>query len=305
VEFLLAEFEQKAGHFFALKEIDCERQAPKPPANHNMTLGTFYPTREHEAAAKSFVRFVTSNFEADAVLLVNSCTRGKATRDSCLDIVLLASPAKLSGQLRSLQKEWLRFQETDPAILALRRVGLYSEVHADFVDGAFAPVERDETGGPDSFEVEIGNFLAYSVPLWESGDYYSTLKRKWLPYYDDQLRGERLNEVRRFCLNSLHHIAPYVHRGLYFQAFDRLYDGYREFLQALFITSRTYPIAYNKWIKEQVEDILGLAELYARLPRLFEIQRFESLELVGKAEEVEALLHEYAPALAPKDGERS
>ena len=261
-----------------------------------MMLGTFYPTPEHEAAAQSFVRFVTANFDADAVLLVNSCTRGKATRDSCLDIVMLASPEKLSPQLVSLQRDWLPFMKDDPAIQALAKVGRYSEVHADFVDGVFTPPERDDAAGPDSFEVEIGNFVAYSVPLWQSGDYYATLKRRWLPYYGEELRDQRLSEVRRFCLNNLQHIAPYVQRGLYFQAFDRLYNAYREFLQALFISRRTYPIAYNKWIKEQVVEILGLPELYAQLSRLFEIQQFESLELVSKAEQVEQLLNEFAPA---------
>lgn len=29
-------------------------------------------------------------------------------------------------------------------------------------------------------------------------------------------------------------------------------------MQALFIARRTYPIAYDKWIREQVVDILGL-----------------------------------------------
>ncbi|MGE5251020.1 MAG: hypothetical protein ACM3QS_12520, partial [Bacteroidota bacterium] len=71
-----------------------------------MKLGTFYPTPEHGAAAESFVRFVTTNFDADAVLLVNSCTRGRATRDSCLDIVMLAAPEKLKAQKETLQKEW-------------------------------------------------------------------------------------------------------------------------------------------------------------------------------------------------------
>jgi hypothetical protein len=36
--------------------------------------------------------------------------------------------------------------------------------------------------------------------------------------------------------------------------------------------------------------------LYARLPRLFEIQRFESAEIADKAQQVEQLLEEYAPA---------
>ena len=88
----------------------------------------------------------------------------------------------------------------------------------------------------------------------------------------------------------------YVERGLYFQSLDRLYNAFREFLQALFIARRTYPIAYNKWIREQVEEILGLPELYAQLPRLFEIQHFESQEIAHKAKDVERMLEDYAPA---------
>ena len=79
-------------------------------------------------------------------------------------------------------------------------------------------------------------------------------------------------------------------------SFDRLYNAYREFLQALFIARRTYPIAYNKWIREQVEEILGLPELYAQLTHLFEIKQFASSEIADKAKEVEQLLEKYAPA---------
>ena len=100
--------------------------------------------------------------------------------------------------------------------------------------------------------------------------------------------------VRGYCLNNLHHIPLYIERGLYFQSFDRLYNAYQEFLQALFISRRTYPIAYNKWIREQIEEILGLPELYAQLSHLFEIKRFESAELADKALEVEQLLEKYA-----------
>ena len=85
-------------------------------------------------------------------------------------------------------------------------------------------------------------------------------------------------------------------RGLYFQSFDRLYNAYQEFLQALFIARRTYPIAYNKWIREQIVEILGLPELYEQLTHLFEIRQFESHEIAEKGKEVEELLEKYAPA---------
>jgi len=255
-----------------------------------------YPTQEHKAAAETISTYYAANHRTDAVLLVNSCARGKATRDSCLDIVILAQPDPLRPPLSAWEADWARFEQTNPAIAALKRVGQYSVVHPDFIDGVFSPPERDEAAGPDDFELWIGNFLAYSVPLWQGSDYFARLKQQWLPYYDEELRRQRLAMVRQYCLNNLHHIPLYIQRGLYFQCFDRLYNAYREFLQALFIARRTYPIAYNKWIREQVEEILGLPELYNQLTHIFEISRFESSEIADKAEEVEQLLEKYAPA---------
>jgi predicted nucleotidyltransferase len=261
-----------------------------------MKLQAAYPTNEHRTAAETITAFFAANYSIDAVLLVNSCARGKATRDSCLDIIVLANPASLQPQLSQLEADWAKFEESNAAIRALKNVGKYSEVHLDFIDGVFAPPERDEAAGPDDFELWMGNYLAYSYPLWQGSDYWTRLKAQWLPYYDEALRRQRLNMVRHYCLKNLHHIPLYVERGLYFQSLDRLYNGYREFLQALFIARRTYPIAYNKWIREQVEEILGLPALYSQLTHLFEIRRFESKEIADKAEEVEALLEEFAPA---------
>ena len=101
--------------------------------------------------------------------------------------------------------------------------------------------------------------------------------------------------VRKYCLNNLDHIPLYIDRGLHFQCFNRFYDAFREFLQALFIAQRTYPIAYDKWIQEQIVDILGLPELYNQLLRLFEIRNFESREILDKANILRDLLDEYAP----------
>ena len=42
------------------------------------------------------------------------------------------------------------------------------------------------------------------------------------------------------------------------------------------------PIAYDKWIQEQIVDILGLPELYNQLLRLFEIRNFESHEFLTR-----------------------
>jgi predicted nucleotidyltransferase len=263
-----------------------------------MTLQAAYPTSEHQAAAETIADFFVSHYKLDAVLLVNSCARGKATRDSCLDIVMLANPDPSRSSLSALEAGWTELEKSNPAIHALYRVGKYSVVHPDFIHGTFKPYEQDESAGPDDFEVEVGNFLAYSVPLWEGSDYLRQLREQWLPYYGEELRRQRLEKVRWYCLNNLHHIPLYIERGLYFQSFDRLYNAYREFLQALFIARRTYPIAYNKWIQEQVAEILGLPELYEQLTHLFEIKHFESDEIAHKAKEVEDWLEKYAPSLS-------
>ena len=261
-----------------------------------MSLQATYPTPEHQAAAEVITDFFVSNYKIDAVLLVNSCARGKATRDSCLDIIMLANPDSSRSSLSALEAGWQELEKSSDAIKALYQVGKYSVVHPDFIHGVFMPREQDESAGPDDFELQIGNFMAYSVPLWQGSDYFTQLKEQWLPYYNEDLRRHRLERVRWFCLNNLHHIPLYIERELYFQSFDRLYNAYREFLQALFIARRTYPIAYDKWIREQVEEILGLPELYEQLTHLFEIKQFESHEIADKAREVEALLERYAPS---------
>jgi hypothetical protein len=84
-----------------------------------------------------------------------------------------------------------------------------------------------------------------------------------------------------------------VERGLYFQSFARLWRAFQMFLQALFMSRRVYPIAYDKWINEQVVEILGLPELYGQLPHLFEIGRFEGTDVVAKARDLQQLLDTY------------
>lgn len=260
-----------------------------------MQLGTYYPTGEHAAAAAAIVEFWRAEFPVEAVLLVNSCTRGKATPDSCLDIKVLARPDLLASELPLWEARWEAFAGSSAPIARMRAVGKFSDIHLDVMDAVFVPTEQDEAAGPDDFELGIGNILAYSVPLWQGSDYYARLQAQWLPYYDESLRRHRLHRARYFCRHNLHHIPLYLARGLYFQSFDRLYNAYQTFLQALFIARRTYPIAYNKWLAEQLVDMLQLPELYARLGHLFEIGRFLSDELSTKALELESLLDTYAP----------
>lgn len=253
-----------------------------------------YPTSQHERCAQAVTHFFARRPGVSAVLLTCSCARGRATRDSCLDIDVLV-PA-LAGEARAaLQREWQAYQAGEPLIRELRQVGAFSQVDLEFHDGRLDPGRHPHgwTSGPDEFELEVGNLLAYSYPLWEGDSAYRDLRAAWLPYYNEILQRERLEMALHFCRNNLAHIPLYVGRGLYFQSFKRFYDAQREFLQALFIARRTYPIAYDKWVREQIVEILELPALYPRLVHLLEISQFESDELARKAIELEGLIGEY------------
>jgi hypothetical protein len=79
------------------------------------------------------------------------------------------------------------------------------------------------------------------------------------------------------------------------QAFDRLYKAFQEFLQALFIAHRTYPLVYNKWIREQVTVWLDLPELYVELPRILEVSQLEGDGICQNASHLLALLEQWVP----------
>lgn len=252
-----------------------------------------YPTPIHEAAAEAVVVYFQQILETEAILLVNSCARGRATPGSRLDMIVYVTPESLARDGQRLKGEWLAFYRTDRRFEALRQIGRFAGVHLDIVNGHYTPSERTVDDGADNFELEVGNHLAYSVILWERSGYARQLRRLWLPYYDEQRRQARLIQVQNACHHHLDHIALYARRELYFAAFDRLYTTFQLFLQALFITRRTYPLAYNNWIREQIEDILELPELYRLLPGLLEVRPFESGVVTGRADELRILLALY------------
>ncbi len=256
-----------------------------------MQIRETYPTKVHQEASEVVVDFF-SRYPVEAVILFGSCAHGGAAPDSCLDIMVLISPETFSIK-PSLESQWNAFYSTERIFKELRKFGPYSHVDMDFTDGQFVPKLRGWISRPDEFELEIGNTLVYSVPLYKKGEYFDNLKSQWLPYYGEELRLKRLEEVLMYCRNNLDHILSFVNRHLYFQAFNRLYDAYFEFLQALFISRKTYPIAYDKWIKVQMEEVLSFPELYPHLVDLLQISSFESLEIARKAEKLTHLVEKY------------
>src|SRR5215472_16945248 len=238
-----------------------------------------FPTALHREVADLAGDFFSSRAYVDTILVVNSCARGRAVAGSDLDMAVLIKPMAPSQEVQSLTMKWQQFMATDPKVARFQSSGRFTQVHVDIFDGRMMPTVWDHGGGPDTFEIEIGNRVAYAAPLCVAGTYFRQLQSQWLPYYEEQLRLSRLAMVREACARDLDAVPFFLGRGLYFQAFDRLYKAFQEFLQALFVARCTYPLAYNKWIREQVADWLALPQLYDELPPVLSVRNLASHEL--------------------------
>ncbi|MFN8441763.1 MAG: nucleotidyltransferase domain-containing protein [Caldilineaceae bacterium] len=275
-----------------------------------MNLQLSFPTSLHQEAAELARDFFLQQTCVDTVLVVNSCARGQATPESDLDMAILVKPGTADDEFQHVEALWQQIMGSDPLLARFRASHRFAHLHLDLIRGQYTPTVWDDGGGPDSFEIEVGNQIAYSAPfnaapspapsamnarsadsaIPSSGLYFQELQAHWLPYYNEALRLQRLPMIYSACANDLEHVPYFVRRELYFQAFDRLYRAFQEFLQGLFIAQRVYPLAYNKWIRLQVESWLGLPELYCELPLILSIQKLESDELSTRAQHLQTLL---------------
>ncbi|MBN2461267.1 MAG: hypothetical protein JXB60_06630 [Candidatus Cloacimonetes bacterium] len=255
----------------------------------------FFPTPDHKKATAAVVNFCNQFHNISAILLTCSCARGKASPESCVDITILLRPEVYDEIAKEILNIWDDFYQHETAIQKMLAHGKFAHIDLDLSNGVFNPDNyyHGWMSGPDTFELEVGNQIKYSIPLQANDKYYEELRSKWLPYYPNDLAEQRLDMVMKYCINNLDHIESCVNRKLFFQAFDRFYNACREFLQALFISSRKYPICYEKWIKEQIVDILELPDLYSEILQLYAIPALDSNKMLENREKLLSLIKLY------------
>ncbi len=122
-----------------------------------------YPTREHERAATEITAFFKAQRDTQAVLLTNSCARGKAAPDSCLDMQVLTRPECV----QELEQAWDRFAAGIPAVAELNDAGRWTDIHLDVTDGVFE-VTIDQARLARSQDREPARLLDRSVGAWRS-----------------------------------------------------------------------------------------------------------------------------------------
>ncbi len=249
-----------------------------------------FPTDVHRAAAEAVVDYFAPLPRIQAVLLTCSCARGRAAPESCVDMAVLLDPGDLPLFRDQESARLNAFLASNAACVALQRRVPWGGAEMDRISGEFTPGEHHFTSGPDDYELEIGNALAWVHPLLLRGPRFEALQAQYLPYYDEEKRQQRLRMVIRFAANNLEHIVPFARRGLYEQSFKRLYHAFEEYLQALFIQRRLYPIAYDKWLREQLVDYLGEPELHAELLSILAMPSFSVRRFADRARRLGALL---------------
>src|SRR5689334_2183488 len=116
-----------------------------------------FPTGLHREVADLARSFFSARAYVDTVLVVNSCARGRAVAGSDLDMAVLLAPTAPVQEVQSLTSKWQQFMATQPTVHRFRGTGRFTYVHLDVFDDRVTPTVWDEGGGPDSFEIEIGN----------------------------------------------------------------------------------------------------------------------------------------------------
>ena len=251
-----------------------------------------FPTILHQDTAALVRDYFMAIPYVDTVLVVNSCARGQAIPESDLDFAILVKPGTTPADIVSIETDWLNYSFTQATILKYKRSNQFAHLHLDIIEGNYVPATLEIGGAIDFFEIEIGNQICYSAPMDKAGLHFVELQNRWLPYYNEELRLQRFTIMRDACKYNLDHIPFFVKRGLYFQALDTLCRAFEKYLATLFIANKTYPIAYNKWIKEQVVGWLKKPDLYPRLPPILSIKNIESDEINEKVKILCELLDE-------------
>ncbi len=253
-------------------------------------MNLLLPTSLHHEVLDIVYSFFHAKTAVDTVLVINSCARGEATPESDLDIAVLVAPNTSQIEMDLLENEWQRFASTHDRVQAFCQLSPFTGVHLDVINGRYQPALWDDGGGPDEFELEIGNHIAYSKPIYECGSYFEALKNEWLPYYGNDLQAQRAEMVKNACLYDLAYIPFLVERNLLFQAFSRLYKAQQEFIQWLLIKHRQYPIAYNKWLEKQIVEWLKKPDLCRELKEILSIDQFEGQVFIKNGERLKKLL---------------
>jgi predicted nucleotidyltransferase len=145
----------------------------------------YYPTLLHKKAADKMVEIFSKDKLVMSILLTCSCARGKASKDSCLDMCLVVDQKK---NIKAIRDKFEAIKKEIKELINIRNAGVFAHIDLDITDGKIPMTKRGWTSGPDSYELQIGNLFVYSKILFDRNKYFEKMKEKYLPYYTENIR---------------------------------------------------------------------------------------------------------------------
>lgn len=144
----------------------------------------------------------------------------------------------------------------------------------------------------DNFELYIGNLFVHSKMLFQKGNYYSNLKKRYLPYYNEDLRKRRMRllkeDIRRL-------IGKLKSNSADFKTINAIYYLNRtlqSILQLKFMYHKVYPISYRKWMDYQFDNILNSDALLGKLNRFIKKTNLNKKDLSKLADFLSVIVSE-------------
>lgn len=270
-----------------------------------------FPLKNYKTALTKFVNYFKDYSGVYAIVLTGSLARGKAVKGSCIDLFIFL-PTKhlklLSSTINSRIKAYSRLGGQIAYYEGEVEGGIeFGDVRVDvgFTDGSFNCKRKNSFDiTRDNFETRVGNLLVYSILLDQKGNRFQSLRRKYLPFYDNALRKIRLKGTAEEFDYKIWKSRWLAERGEYFAALDAVLEAQRIFLQHLFIKERKYPIDYVKWLSEQFSEILSMPKLYQELSQT--VNRIELTEngISEKSDLLEKLFARYGFESKPSFNDR-
>ena len=116
-----------------------------------------------------------------------------------------------------------------------------------------------ETAVYDSADVLMGAIVKRGIVIAGDGGKLEEIGSKYEPYYDDELRAERLKILENYLQPKVVRIKELLKDGSP-EAIDYFFRYRTIFLKYIFCFLKKYPVSYHKHLDYQTSEILSLSE---------------------------------------------
>lgn len=248
-----------------------------------------FPTPRHAALVSALRDLFGAEDDVSAILLGGSLARGRGGPASDVDLLLLV-PADRLAAFATRPRDYAALGatgvEAEPDGVALDFGGL--PAHIWMTDGKLAP-RASGSVLDDPFELEVAALYVNARPLLDRDGLRGRLGARYLPFYDEGLRRQRLRRLAGEFASHCAALEDQAARGLGFAAIDRLHTAFRAFVLGLFLANRRYPLDLMKHLEEQVGDGLGRADLLPAMRGVLALRALHPAALTERAHRLRSL----------------